>query len=730
MASLTPSNAAVFATNLRLLDLDNRNDWPSITAQTLSTKDAQQNQKTRIRCVEWALYRLFEIWDPEETKIKPQPFFPPLEPLQSLNLRAALYRALDALKKTGVLSREITLRKTMLDECKGGKFEEVLVAFSTVVLKRKVRDESICAESVVRGLVLGHSIPASWQDSMLPLTIAHRASLASQLRKKKELRSQYTAFGRFLDLKEQEIADRTRQLMEATQYQSEDHVPEKAAQECKEHLKGHWLGDTKWIDTIVRGHPHARDDSIIDTSFNNLWRAVQNGTIANFNTTSDKTLLAKLETRVAGQQARLRRWKRFQEDMRKSAASKGVLRKADVSPSQGQGLGLEFRRHQDLVPKLSHGQGASPTQEAGRSLPIDAITSEYQKLITSMQEELANVGKSESSKGTGWRGESAQAITASKKGVGVEDISALSEVASERDSPPSKNHVLVTERPSTSVSSKIPTMARRIRHRTISINDADHFDTPPKAHDVPFRQESLKIASQSASPEQLVSGHTSVGETEPSVFVLEPSQAQHPNDQPSPQKNEDELLAEQILSSIANAEPSPVKPKLSLAERTRRSMAHISNKDSPSMTPLPMPPPPPLMPESPVLPSPDFEAFDRRASLLERTRQSMSLLPTKPRKSMRKPPPSKLFPTNQFETPKKQQLGMINAVKDLTPPEELFGEEADYASVFKSRPKIGLSPALSPTKLEELPGEVEDMALSGNRDSSPAVRAVGRTGGF
>ena len=68
MASPVPSNAAVFVTNLRLLDLDHRKDWPSITAQTLSTKDVQQNQKTRIRCVEWALYRLFEIWDPEETQ--------------------------------------------------------------------------------------------------------------------------------------------------------------------------------------------------------------------------------------------------------------------------------------------------------------------------------------------------------------------------------------------------------------------------------------------------------------------------------------------------------------------------------------------------------------------------------------------------------------------------------------------------------------------------------------
>lgn len=35
---------------------------------TFTTKDSQQNIKKRIQCVEWALFRLFEIWDPEEAR--------------------------------------------------------------------------------------------------------------------------------------------------------------------------------------------------------------------------------------------------------------------------------------------------------------------------------------------------------------------------------------------------------------------------------------------------------------------------------------------------------------------------------------------------------------------------------------------------------------------------------------------------------------------------------------
>jgi hypothetical protein len=55
----------LFVTNLRLLDFDVRQDWPDITVQTFSAKNADQRQ--RISGTEWALFRLFETWDANET---------------------------------------------------------------------------------------------------------------------------------------------------------------------------------------------------------------------------------------------------------------------------------------------------------------------------------------------------------------------------------------------------------------------------------------------------------------------------------------------------------------------------------------------------------------------------------------------------------------------------------------------------------------------------------------
>ena len=62
------STIPLFLANLRLLNLDLRNDWPEIATNDFDTKHAAQNQKRRISCVEWSLYRLFELYDSGVTK--------------------------------------------------------------------------------------------------------------------------------------------------------------------------------------------------------------------------------------------------------------------------------------------------------------------------------------------------------------------------------------------------------------------------------------------------------------------------------------------------------------------------------------------------------------------------------------------------------------------------------------------------------------------------------------
>lgn len=59
---------SIFVDCLHLLDLDKLEDWPGVTEATLTAKTAQQNLQHRIKAVEWCLYRLFELYDSNETK--------------------------------------------------------------------------------------------------------------------------------------------------------------------------------------------------------------------------------------------------------------------------------------------------------------------------------------------------------------------------------------------------------------------------------------------------------------------------------------------------------------------------------------------------------------------------------------------------------------------------------------------------------------------------------------
>lgn len=174
--------------------------------------------------------------------------------------------------------------------------------------------------------------------------------------------------------------------------------------------------------------------------------------------------------------------------------------------------------------------------------------------------------------------------------------------------------------------------------------------------------------------------------------------ARLPSPELSETSSEDETAAEQIIASVVNATPSPVKkaPRLTLTERTRMSMAPIvplqPDEDDKVDSAVSLPEPEPEI---------DNTRFSRRMSLAERTRQSMAATTThthKSRKSLdlRKQRRMSQFPVNQFETPGKPRAMVPDVRPDATPIDKLFSEEADYDSVFKTRPKVALSPVWSP----------------------------------
>ena len=145
----------------------------------------------------------------------------------------------------------------------------------------------------------------------------------------------------------------------------------------------------------------------------------------------------------------------------------------------------------------------------------------------------------------------------------------------------------------------------------------------------------------------------------------------------------------------------------------------VSADAEPCVDPTPPSTPIFLTPEHGIEPERKLEQKNAPASLQERTRQSMALFSSASsppqrrshRRSNQYPRFSQVFPVNQFETPRKantsaKRVSDVSMTKDSpdgdsgasTPKEKLFSQEAEYGSVFKSRPRIALSPRMSPER--------------------------------
>ncbi|KAL2872672.1 uncharacterized protein BJX67DRAFT_15039 [Aspergillus lucknowensis] len=318
--------------NLQILELDQLEDWPGVTLRTLSP--SSQNQRQRVKAVEWILYRLVALWDPETARDKLRPFFPPLEPLQSVNLRAALFRVLSDLKKNGDLGRETILRKSMLDDCKGEKFDELLAVFSTnVVRRRKVHERNPALDlSSAAGLT-----PQEY-PLLLPLILAHRVSLRTFGERRDRVRDTHEKFLQLLDRKKEELRSRPSPDTHACIVQEAD------LEGVTREVKANWQGSVEWADALLYGGVSSGRDAFLELPFDNAWSQAKESTIDELRTTTSRPdLVTDLESRVLRQRARLQRWHHYSASFKRPEAGSPSKPTGTTAPQ------LAFRDHQTLT---------------------------------------------------------------------------------------------------------------------------------------------------------------------------------------------------------------------------------------------------------------------------------------------------------------------------------------------------------------------------------------------
>ncbi|KAG9529607.1 hypothetical protein KCU93_g3362, partial [Aureobasidium melanogenum] len=761
---MSPSNISLFVSNLRLLNLDQRQDWPDITVQTFDTKDALQNQKKRVACVEWSLYRLFELWDRETTRDKLQPFFPPLEPIQSLNLRAALFRCLNELKKNDVLGREATLRKTMLDDCKGDKFEEVLLLFSAIVLRKQLlSSRRNQPSSIGRNIALSKNIDKRELGTINTLSLAYRASLAKTMQSRATLDLTLNNFRTSLYEKTSDYHQRHLTLLE-TQNATSETLPPKTEELIRRELRQKWVGSIEGCDALLAGAKVASADGYMDSRFDELWQQYRQGTTPQV-PPEKLSLLETLQSRVVEQNDRLRMWKAYKDVFEESNKPVGISQASPVPLSQdftAETHGLDiFNQHRNIRVEQT-----SPVPMDHPS--VDPVM-DYEQVVQDMRKGLSDVRKRKQKQHGGANHAALPIDRTRRTNTMLRQAPIPVFLGGSKD--PKEDLFSPLKRPLLESTNSTPVTVRDVPHQTHQWLSRTHSQpvTTPQSMRSEYSLDPgsrIRIPYGSAlSPLEFTEPSPSVQrDRERYVKASTPSSTcgreVSPKDEASSSKTrhldslesrqQDSIddpvtLLEHKIEKMGvedreqastpdlpeysppstSSPPAPIyrqqspQEQFNLSERARMSMA--SFRSSENSLPLPQPTPDAPTPIQNVEPS---IAESRRTSLAERALVSMSQASLNPqpqrRTTTKERPKSSFFPATaaaaQFSTPMKSSRNSLGGTRDTTPRDKLFDQDAEYASVFKSRPKIAMSPVLSPQSDLQQMEDAEEFSFEGDVD--------------
>lgn len=602
----------------------------------------------------------------------------------------------------------------MLDECKGERLEEVLAVFSNAVLK-KVLYKSGSEEhaALAQQLAIENFSYHGERPVLASLIVAHKASLSKHLRGKDEVRARYHDFNDLLDLNERRIARRHEQLkQEIEENGSRDQISEREAAAVQDQVRKNWSGNPEWLQSILFGDSRVNGEGLLVSRFDNVWKHVESGSIGDVESKTRTSLLEQLDARVKSQESRLARWQDFGRTLSISITS-SLPKKPEAVSSEGSKIDLGFKFHQAL--QIGRNSPEEPVQSTSGSLE------EYTRLIENMNSELAQVGRPQArTQPIPRRPERrismpASIISSPKSETTTQQDEGWSSASDSGElSPGSTSIVTKSTVPTPPTSSRTLRRGRQRLSDRSSMTPVQRFKpreesssiSPPR-QSIQKREPSPPIAAvQPSSLQRPVVQHREPPPPPPPKARVRTPESMGPPPLPLVSKDSESDLADAILNSMSTASPSPKKQRhtLSLAERTRLSMSRASHtqlsdlhddfeiadlprlaiRSRPSMAPMTIHETEPGTHEG----------------LIERTRKSMAGFEAAQKKAQLERRRS--VKEEKKKTRQSNYFPKVEEEKEVNTPDisaiELMEGDPDYESVFKSRPKIKTSPAVSPRR--------------------------------
>ena len=533
--------------------------------------------------------------------------------------------------------------------------QELLTSFSTVVLKKVLASDPKATRSIAGQMSLEKQCAGRNSNSLLPLAIAHKSSLKSILEKKQKQREQYKRFSSMLERKEAELDLKFNAIIQKQEFLDTNVASEPTVERAAKVIELHWGSEPAWIDSVREGDGISIDDPILEKDFASIWPIVAQDSCESEVRNRSGGLLQDLAERVEAQQIRLRQWQAVREDIQQNErsaweAARPSKASANLSPRQSR-FAISRR---DLEREIVFSPRKSPRKS-------DSL---YQKPCSSIVPH------------------SSMSAEDSLRLARSSEIRPLSRPVATVKQGPSP-----TEEPSEFSPSKVA-----VDH----IDDLEFREGNISSSEIDRMQRFLGIDS----PSPRISPSASIEDFHREVSLL-----------PSTLHNEKSIRDKADATGSSNLAmkgkegramkltlPSEFnhaeyqRPMTGLEERARQSM--MNTKQSPfvkSSRVQTITATHALSPKSLDDPSQKHGAD----SLIERTKQTMSRMSPALKTPIR--------PIETHQTPDSRRSENIDkmdpsyGVSILTPLDDSFDPTAGHESVFRSRPKIAISPMVSPT---------------------------------
>ena len=522
----------------------------------------------------------------------------------------------------------------MLDECKGERFEMLLARFAMLVL-RKVTEKQKGLSIVTKALLDGSQGP----PNVVSLSVAYRNSLRTQLESRRQLVSQLSHQQQSLHEQDDEITQRKHRVWTAlSKISQEDHS-------CSvDSLTSSWSADPRWITVLLSDEPTCSNGGSL---FNTLMPSSKDPSDSGL---PDEAfwLMTNLDTRIQQHESKLEEWRIYQSS-HLSAEQPQKAPEKNLSISSHGIWSMDMHQHltalqtQKDVNRLADNTRADMPPEC-----IDLLERMNCELKTSRGSLLPVKVASP---------QSGFAQTALQPLHNTQGKTSASTAVKPNTYTPNKQHECLHESSAISASTTLSQMIQRA--------NTSECSGPAKS-----------TGSTTSSPPLVSMNHQTGASTS---------------------KREEEYR--DARSTVGKFQSSI----LSDEDRTGMSMENVRGTNLDKVTPPELGGN--LSKNEHGCPSPAPNS-PTHLTLADRTRQSMSLLDKFPatNSQSRRARTSKLckhYRVNQVQTShghSMQQMILTSKLEEPPLGEDLFSDQADEASVFKSRVKVALSPLVTPER--------------------------------